>query len=336
MIHILPWSAGVASVTVAVIAVLDVAARGRSATFRHALWSVGLASLLATPVVLAVVVADAAPTTTAPVPSWTQVDTPPAFPWLVLGWAVPAALLALSAVAGWVLAARLARRAAPLPPSAWHADAEASARRLGLSRPPLLVVSDAVRTPAVVGVFRPVLLLPPQVVTATAAYRQAILDHELAHIVRRDVLATRLSSLGRALHWYNPLVWWAVARLDLAAECACDDAVLRGGLSSTEYAGILAHAVGRPPSPAYAAGFGTAPIVKRVEALAAREHIRRSVAPPERWALAAAMVLALMPLAAASATLAGRPAAAEVIVLPEGASFTFSEGAPGPGPATTP
>lgn len=333
---ILGWSAGVALVTVALVSVMDIVARGRSAAFRHALWAVGVASLVVTPALLALAgwaAARPANAGAAPIASWTGAEPPAALSWLGLAWAIPATLLALRSAGGWFLAARLARRAAPLPLREWQAEAEASARRLGLSRAPSVAVTDAVAGPAVVGVVRPVLLVPPQALAAPASYRRAILDHELAHIARRDVLVTRVSALARALHWYNPLVWIAVARLDLAAECACDDAVLMGGLSPWEYARILTRTIGAPTaSPVLAgAGFGTAPIVKRVEALAARKRARRSLAPRDRWALAGALLLALAPLAAASVTLAHRSDRSEVLIIPEEAAFIFTEGTATPG-----
>jgi beta-lactamase regulating signal transducer with metallopeptidase domain len=63
--------------------------------------------------------------------------------------------------------------------------------------------------------------------------------HELAHIQRRDALSTLVSRLACVLHWYNPLVWLAAARVRSLQERACDDAVLRAGAMPSDYAQFL-------------------------------------------------------------------------------------------------
>jgi polysaccharide export outer membrane protein len=58
--------------------------------------------------------------------------------------------------------------------------------------------------------------------------RNAILRHEIAHLVRGDLwwsLAIRVLALPQ---WFNPLVWLAVRRFDEAGEWACDDWASRG------------------------------------------------------------------------------------------------------------
>jgi beta-lactamase regulating signal transducer with metallopeptidase domain len=67
--------------------------------------------------------------------------------------------------------------------------------------------------------------------------RQAILRHELAHHLRRDVwksLAMRVLALP---HWFNPVAWLAVRRFDEAAEWACDRVAM--GTEPTAYARML-------------------------------------------------------------------------------------------------
>ncbi|GMV03930.1 MAG: hypothetical protein AMXMBFR53_02120 [Gemmatimonadota bacterium] len=302
----LAWSAGVAGATVGLVALMEYLFRNRAAAFHHALWVAGLAPLAAAPVAFALVGlgeagGDLAPAGGATL-SWTAapVATGDASMGWTLAWAVPCAVLLLRALAGWYLAERLARRARRLRAPEWRSDALAAARRLGLRTVPRLAVSPEIPGPAVVGAFRPTLLLPPASVHAPPRTRRAIVEHEFAHVARRDLLLTRLAALVRALHWYNPLVWWALRRLDLTAECACDDAVLRGGLSPRQYVRVLVDAA-HPPlaSPVLAGtGFGTAPIVKRVAALASPRRSRRALASRERGLVALLTAAALAPLVA--------------------------------------
>jgi beta-lactamase regulating signal transducer with metallopeptidase domain len=83
--------------------------------------------------------------------------------------------------------------------------------------------------------------------------RYAALVHELAHVQRRDALSTLISRLACILHWYNPLVWLAAARVRSLQERACDDAVLRTGAAPSDYAQFLLDVAADPsgmPHPA--------------------------------------------------------------------------------------
>jgi TonB family protein len=84
-----------------------------------------------------------------------------------------------------------------------------------------------------------------------------VLAHELVHVQQHDCLFQIVMQLACALHWYSPLVWLAAAQFRKERERACDDGVLRQGISGPEYAGHLLELVrtlqpGRPPSLAVA------------------------------------------------------------------------------------
>ncbi len=95
--------------------------------------------------------------------------------------------------------------------------------------------------PGVVGVLRPVLLLPEGITERlTRQQMQAVLAHELCHIRRRDNLAAVLHMIVEAAFWFHPLVWWIGARLVEERERACDEEVLLQGNRPSDYAeGIL-------------------------------------------------------------------------------------------------
>jgi beta-lactamase regulating signal transducer with metallopeptidase domain len=85
-------------------------------------------------------------------------------------------------------------------------------------------------------VFRPVVLLPAGFTSWPESRLRAVLLHELAHVARRDALAQILAELVCALHWFDPLAWYAARRLARERERACDDRVLGTGLGACEYA----------------------------------------------------------------------------------------------------
>lgn len=81
--------------------------------------------------------------------------------------------------------------------------------------------------PAVVGVFRPAILLPADFDTRyDDTERALILCHERIHIRRLDLLANAFVALLRALFWFNPLLHYAATRFRRDQELACDERVI--------------------------------------------------------------------------------------------------------------
>ena len=55
---------------------------------------------------------------------------------------------------------------------------------------------------------------------------ERIFRHELQHIRRRDFVFDGIASFCRALLFFYPAVWYAMLRLKLESELACDLAVV--------------------------------------------------------------------------------------------------------------
>lgn len=77
--------------------------------------------------------------------------------------------------------------------------------------------------PMVVGLFRPILLLPEGMNEEQLHY---ILLHEALHIRRHDLLVKWLALAARCVHWFNPLAHWVVRQIDLECEVSCDLALV--------------------------------------------------------------------------------------------------------------
>lgn len=95
--------------------------------------------------------------------------------------------------------------------------------------------------PAVVGFFRPTLLLPQGIDERLAPEEmRAVLAHEQCHVLWHDNLAAAFHTVVEALFWFNPLIWWLSSRLIDERERACDERVLADGHAPKTYAeGIL-------------------------------------------------------------------------------------------------
>lgn len=132
-------------------------------------------------------------------------------------WLLGAAGFFLWHLAAYVRFARRVRRSLVPPP----AEALALFEPLAKGRWVRLASSHQVDTPMLIGLLRPVVVLPlGQPVGA------AVLRHELTHCRRGDVLYKWLVVLVTALHWFNPLVHWMGRRIALDCELSCDEAVL--------------------------------------------------------------------------------------------------------------
>ena len=90
-----------------------------------------------------------------------------------------------------------------------------------------LIITDAVQSPALLGIWRPRLLLPRNMDhTFTKRQLRHVFFHELAHLKRHDIAAGYVASLCHLIHWFNPLVWYAFQLMRTDRELACDQVAL--------------------------------------------------------------------------------------------------------------
>jgi len=201
----------------------------------------------------------------------------------------------------------------------WHRLAAASPRRVspvtsgrelaallrtqhgaGISRPIPLVLSPSTLEPGILGIFRPLLLLPTGISEhLTDAQLDAILAHELCHLRRRDNLAAALHMLVEGLFWFHPLLWWIGARLVDERERACDEHVLTLGADPQTYAeAILKVCKFYLESPLFcAAGVTGSNLKKRIEAIMMHSAARPLSLGKKLLLAAAGTAAALVPLA---------------------------------------
>lgn len=183
---------------------------------------------------------------------------------LVAVWLAGAALVLLQSVLRIRRLAALVDRATPAPQAP------------GAALP--VRYSNARIEPALVGIRRPVLLLPTDVETRLSpAQLEAVIAHEVCHWRRRDNLTGALHMLIEALFWFCPLVWWIGARLVEERERACDEAVVAAGHDRRTYAeAILGVAELRAASPLKcAAGVGGIDLKGRVTAVMRSQAMKK-------------------------------------------------------------
>jgi hypothetical protein len=114
------------------------------------------------------------------------------------------------------------------------------ARDIGLPCLPEIRVSEEIEAPQVVGVVRPVVLLPAMVASLTPAERTMTICHELVHVRRRDIALGWVPAIAERLFFFHPLARLAAREYLVAREAACDAAVLRVlGVEPHDYGRLL-------------------------------------------------------------------------------------------------
>ena len=140
--------------------------------------------------------------------------------WTFLGTAAVSLGLLVWMLARWYQVARDARGAAAAPD--WVKELLPE-----LPRSARLRLTDRPQSPAVCGLFRPVILLPRSLAEQLPpAQLRAVLLHELFHLCRGDVWVNCAQALLQIVYWWHPLLWLANARIRRVREEAVDDAVM--------------------------------------------------------------------------------------------------------------
>lgn len=173
-------------------------------------------------------------------------------------WLVGATVLLLLTARDILLIRRICRDArAPEPPLAAALGREA--RRLGIGRPPRLLVSEAITTPALVGWLRTVILMPDWIVDEMPPERiRWLLGHELVHWKHMDPLGLLVRRAAQVLFWFHPAVWLAGRFWEESMERACDRALIGDMEQARAYAKelytILSRLTQRPGFHAFGTG----------------------------------------------------------------------------------
>ncbi len=108
-------------------------------------------------------------------------------------------------------------------PAWYHELLTEISRDWGLSRLPAIVFSDEVVTPAVCGIWRPVLFLPRAYLdTLTREEARHVLLHELAHLKRGDLWLHAATMTLQIVYWFNPLLALARRQIQHVREICCD------------------------------------------------------------------------------------------------------------------
>lgn len=163
-----------------------------------------------------------------------------AFPLLVATWAAGVLLMSLRLAAGALWLRRLRREALPWADEHWQAKFRQWLANLGIRRAVRLCTTLAHETPAVIGHFKPLVLIPASLLAKlTPEQLEAVILHELMHVRRHDYLLNILRVSAETVLFFNPAVWWLSGAIRLEREVACDQLVAERTGSKVAYAKTL-------------------------------------------------------------------------------------------------
>jgi len=216
--------------------------------------------------------------------------------WLLSIWAVGVLLVAARLFYGAVWAWRLRASAVSAQPAK-----------------PGVRISAAIEAPVVVGILRPIVLLPVASQAWTEERMNAVLLHEFSHVRRRDGLALFAAQLACALYWFQPLAWIARNRLRRECELAADESVIAAGLRPSSYAQhLLEIARGLVPVGGIAMAARPSELARRIQVLVGREGLPSPLtrAHAALFGVLAAIVLGSVACVGADTKASAKPALA--------------------------
>jgi beta-lactamase regulating signal transducer with metallopeptidase domain len=282
LVHFLWQGAAIAALAAASIAV------ARRACRRYAIAVFALVLMLAAPVVTYTVLRQAAPqpATAAQIsmptaaraavlashsgaaPTTSRFSSASLLPAFVELWFVGVLLFSLRTAGGFFLVARLRRRDSNPMGADLLALCYEMQQRLGITRVIRYCESLQLDAPAVIGWFRPMVLLPITALTGLNELQlRAVIAHELAHIRRFDAFFNLFQVVAETLLFYHPAVWWLSKRIRFERENCCDDVALALCGNPSEYARALALMEQWRVAPSFAMAANRGPLASRVARL---------------------------------------------------------------------
>ncbi|MCA9235530.1 MAG: M56 family metallopeptidase [Planctomycetales bacterium] len=257
----------------------------------------------------------------------------PLLPWL---WLAGALVTFAWLATGLTGTRRLRTASSPLVAGPVAAAANRMRAALKLSRQVAIAVSEQVAQPVLVGIVRPLILLPAAAASGWDVQQlELALAHELAHVRRWDNAVNLLQRVIESVLWFHPAVWLASRQIRHDREQCCDAAVVAATGRPEAYADLLVELAAtlrrrQPASLAAASALGSHPLTTRVRRILNLEdepmRVSRSTLGAIVVALTAAVVTALsLPLtppatAEATVTAAVEPGEATSLVADDGPS----------------
>lgn len=161
----------------------------------------------------------------------------PYLPWL---WLIGTPITFVLLITGVVGTRRLNRASQPITEGPIAALLSQLTESLRISRRVTVAACDRIAAPVLIGIIRPVILLPPAALTGWSPDEiEMVLLHELAHVRRWDNFMNLLQRVGESLLFFHPAVWILSSWVRSDREACCDALVVRRTNRPHAYAEML-------------------------------------------------------------------------------------------------
>lgn len=172
---------------------------------------------------------------TEPVVRSSSFDWQPLTPWIVVGYVAGVLLMLIRLLASMLQVNRLSKKATQITEGPLVAALQSLTREWSIKVAPVLAVTSDLLVPTVVGLVRPMILLPTAVISGlTPRELELIVVHELAHVRRHDLWVNLLQRLTETLLFFNPALWYLSRRISVLREFCCDELTCLQNVTTSE------------------------------------------------------------------------------------------------------
>jgi beta-lactamase regulating signal transducer with metallopeptidase domain len=183
-------------------------------------------------------------------------------PWL---WIVGTPLTFLLLATGLIGAERLRSSCDTLTDGPIRTACDELQRSLRIGRQVGVAVCERIASPLLVGVVKPLILLPPAALNGwTTAELEMVLVHELAHVRRWDNAVNLAQRIVESLLFFHPAVWIVSGWVRRDREDCCDAAVVRHTAKPQAYAELLVALASHAPGLATSVAMAQHPLASRI------------------------------------------------------------------------
>ncbi len=144
--------------------------------------------------------------------------------WIVSIWLLVIAIKFIRLSYGLYSIYQLKHKLVTPPAEFWNTRISELCEKLKISKKIVLLQSDILNIPCVIGYFKPIILFPAAMFSALPVKEvEAILIHELGHIRRNDFLVNIIQNIVEVVFFFNPAVIWVSTLIKTEREICCDD-----------------------------------------------------------------------------------------------------------------
>jgi beta-lactamase regulating signal transducer with metallopeptidase domain len=183
-------------------------------------------------------------------------------PWL---WIVGTPLTFLLLATGLIGAERLRGSCQMVNDGPLRTACDELRAALGITRQVGVAVCERIATPLLVGVVKPLILLPPAALTGwTTTELEMVLVHELAHVRRWDNAVNLVQRIVESLLFFHPAVWVVSGWVRRDREDCCDAVVVAQTAKPQAYAELLVALASHAPGLATSVALAQHPLASRI------------------------------------------------------------------------